>query len=133
MRVTGLLFAGIAVFFGLVGSVYWLLSGEPAGAAALIFTGGLGFLIAFYFLFTAKRVEPLPEDDEEGEVADVAGEYGFFSPHSWWPLPIGLGAAVIALGLCFLMWWMIGLGVVILMVSVTGLLFEYYRGDFARG
>ena len=132
MRVTGRLFAGIAAFFGLVGIVYWLLAKEPAGAAALVFTGGLGFLIAFYFLFTAKRVEPLPEDDDDGEIADAAGEYGFFSPHSWWPLPIGGGSAVIAVGLAFESWWLILLGVAVLMFSVTGLLFEYYRGEFAR-
>lgn len=132
MRVTGRLFGGIAVFFGLVGFVYWWLAGEPAGAAALIFTGGLGFLIAFYFLFTAKRIEPLPEDDEDGEIAEGAGEYGFFSPHSWWPLVIGLGAAVTALGLVYVAWWMILLGVVVLMGGVTGLLFEYYRGEFVR-
>jgi hypothetical protein len=132
VRVTGRLFAGIAFFFGLVGIVYWWLAGEPAGAAALIFTGGLGFLIAVYFLFTAKRIEPLPEDDEEGEIAEGAGEYGFFSPHSWWPLVIGLGAAVTALGLVYLAWWMILLGVVVLMSGVTGLLFEYYRGEFVR-
>lgn len=132
MRVTGRLFGGIAVFFGLVGFVYWWLAGEPAGAAALIFTGGLGFLIAFYFLFTAKRIEPLPEDDEDGEIAEGAGEYGFFSPHSWWPLVIGVGGAVTALGLVYLAWWMILLGVVVLMSGVTGLLFEYYRGEFVR-
>jgi cytochrome c oxidase subunit IV len=132
VRVTGRLFAGIAIFFGLVGIVYWLLAKEPAGAAALVFTGGLGFLIAFYFLFTAKRVEPLPEDDDDGEIADAAGEYGFFSPHSWWPLPIGAGSAVIALGLAFESWWLILLGVAVLMFGVTGLLFEYYRGEFAR-
>lgn len=132
MQVTGRLFAGIAAFFIIIGFVYWLLASEPAGAAALIFTGALGFLIAVYFLFTVKRLDPLPEDDEDGEVADMAGEYGFFSPHSWWPLPIGVAAAVIAMGLVFMSWWMILLGVVVLMLSVTGLLFEYYRGEFAR-
>lgn len=132
MQVTGRLFAGIAVFFIVVGFVYWQLADEPAGAAVLVFTGGLGFLIAVYFLFTAKRMDPLPEDDDDGEVADMAGEYGFFSPHSWWPLPIGAGAAVIAMGLVFMSWWMMLFGVVVLMGSVTGLLFEYYRGEFAR-
>ncbi|HET6497353.1 MAG TPA: cytochrome c oxidase subunit 4 [Thermoleophilia bacterium] len=132
MRDSGRLFAGIAIFFGLVGVVYWVLADEPAGAAFLIFTGGLGFLIAFYLLFTAKRVEPLPEDDQEGELADAAGQYGFFSPHSWWPLPLGFGAAMIALGLAFVAWWMILLGAALLVFATAGLLFEYYRGEFVR-
>ena len=42
-------------------------------------------------------------------------------------------AAVTALGLVYLAWWMILLGVVVLMAGVTGLLFEYYRGEFVRG
>ena len=132
MRDSGRLFAGIAIFFALVGVVYWALADEPAGAAFLIFTGGLGFLIAFYLLFTAKRVEPLPEDDQEGELADAAGQYGFFSPHSWWPLPVGLASAMIALGLAFVAWWMILMGAALLVFSTAGLLFEYYRGEFVR-
>ena len=132
MRVAGRLFAVIAVFFGLVSVVYWFLSEEPAGTAALVFTGALGFLVAFYLLFTAKRIEPLPEDDEEGEIAEGAGVQGFYSPHSWWPLPVAAGAAIIGLGLVFVMWWLIILGVVVTVVATAGLLFEYYAGDFAR-
>ena len=132
MRVTGRLFGLLAVFFALVGVVYWFLSEEPAGAAALIFTGALGFLVAFYLLFTAKRIEPVPEDDQEGDIAEGAGVQGFYSPHSWWPLVVGAGAMIIGLALCFLMWWLIILGVVVTMVGVAGILFEYYAGEFVR-
>ena len=132
MRNTGWLFALIAFFFGLIAAVYWYLSEEPAGTAALVFTGAFGFLIAFYLLFTAKRVEPLPEDDDEGDIAEGAGVQGFYSPHSWWPLVIGGGAAVLAIGVIFLMWWLIILGVVVTVIGVTGTLFEYYAGAFVR-
>lgn len=132
MRTSGRLFALLAIFFALLAVIYWFLSEEPAGTAALIFTGGLGFLIAFYLLFTAGRVEPLPEDDEEGDIAQGAGVQGFYSPHSWWPLPVGLGAGIIALGLAFVMWWLIILGVVVTVTATAGLLFEYYQGNFAR-
>ena len=132
MRVAGRLFAIIAVFFGLVAVVYWFLSEEPAGTAALVFTGALGFLVAIYLLFTAKRIEPLPEDDEEGEIAEGAGVQGFYSPHSWWPLLVAAGAAIIGLGLVFAMWWLIILGVIVTMITTAGLLFEYYQGEFSR-
>lgn len=132
MRTAGRLFIGIAIFFGLTGLVYWFLAHEPAGAAALLFTGGLGFLIAFYLLFTARRIEPLPEDDEEGEIAEGAGVQGFFSPYSWSPLAVGASAATIALGVAFLMWWMIILGIVATLVASAYMLFEYYIGDFVR-
>lgn len=132
MRTSGWLFGFLAAFFALLAAVYWFLSEEPAGTAALVFTGALGFLIAFYLLFTAKRVEPLPEDDEEGDIAEGAGVQGFYSPHSWWPLPLGAGAATMGLGLIFLMWWVLILGVVLTLASTAGLLFEYYQGEFAR-
>lgn len=132
MRNAGWLFGAFAAFFAFLGAIYWVLAEEPAGATALVFTAGLGFLVAFYLLFTAKRLEPLPEDDLEGDIAEGAGEQGFYSPHSWWPLPLGLGAAIVGLGLVFVMWWLILLGLVTTMFSVTGLVFEYYRGEFAR-
>jgi hypothetical protein len=132
MRVSGRLFGVLAVFFGGLGAIYWWLAKEPAGTAALVFTGALGFLIAFYLLFTAKRIEPLPEDDDEGDIVEGAGVQGFYSPYSWWPLPVGAGAAIVGFGLVFLMWWLIILGVVVTIVGVTGILFEYYAGEFAR-
>jgi hypothetical protein len=132
MRVSGWLFGLLAVFFGLIAAVYWYLAKEPAGTAALVFTGALGFLIAFYLLFTAKRIEPLPEDDNEGDIVEGAGVQGFFSPHSWWPLPVGAGAATVGFGLIFAMWWIIILGAVLTIVGVAGILFEYYVGEFAR-
>lgn len=132
MRTTGRLFALLAFFFALLAAVYWFLSKEPAGTAALVFTGALGFLVAFYLLFTAKRVEPLPEDDDEGEIAEGAGVQGFYSPHSWWPLPVAAGAGLIGFGLVFVMWWLIILGVVFTVIATAGLIFEYYRSDFAR-
>lgn len=132
MPVAGRLFAALGAFFGLTGVVYLILSHEPAGSAALLFTAGLGLLIAFYLLFTAKRLDQMPEDDAQGDIDQGAGDQGFYSPHSWWPLPLGLGAATIGMGLVFTMWWLIGLGVAATLYSVSGLLFEYYRADFAR-
>ncbi len=132
MRTTGRLFALLAIFFALLAVIYWFLSKEPAGTAALVFTGALGFLVAFYLLFTAKRVEPLPEDDDEGEVAEGAGVQGFYSPHSWWPLPVAGSAALIGFGLVFAMWWLIILAGVFTVIATAGLIFEYYHGDFAR-
>ena len=51
---------------------------------------------------------------------------------TWWPLPVALGAAVIGMGLVFVMWWLIILGVVLTVVATAGMLFEYYAGEFAR-
>jgi hypothetical protein len=62
-------------------------------------------------------------------VDEADPEYGFFSPHSWWPLAVGFSTMVISLGLVFAVWLLI-MGVVLLMLSLVGLVFEYYRGPF---
>ena len=45
-------------------------------------------LIAFYLLYTAKRLDNRPEDDMMANQDEAAPDYGFFSPQSWWPLPM---------------------------------------------
>lgn len=131
MKVEGRIFAIGAVFFVLVAGIYWYLSRDPIGATALALSGGLAFIVAFYILYTSKRVYPRPEDRLDGEIDEADPEYGFFSPHSWWPLPVAFGAFVAALGLIFAV-WVIVLGVAILMLAIIGWMFEYYRGDFAQ-
>jgi hypothetical protein len=108
--------------------IYWFVAEEAVGTTALVLTAGLCFLIAFYVLFTGRRVGERPEDRFDAEVADGAGEYGHFTPTSIWPLPLGLSAATVALGVV-VGWWLFFLGVVALMMSIVGLVFEHYRGE----
>ncbi|MFG2086292.1 MULTISPECIES: cytochrome c oxidase subunit 4 [unclassified Spirillospora] len=136
MRVQAFMFYGSALFFLVTDVVYWLWSGDWTGTTALGLAVGLAGLIGFYIHFTVRRLEranagPLYEDDPEGDIADAAGELGFFSPHSWWPLYVGLSAAAVALGIVF-GWWLVILGVAAAIMSTIGLVFEYYRGHFAH-
>jgi hypothetical protein len=131
VKIGGLSFALGAVFFLLVGGIYYFVSGDEIGTTALVMTGGLAFLVAFYVLYTDKRLDGLPEDRANAEVDEADPEYGFYSPHSWWPLPVGFAAMLIALGFIFAA-WLVVLGVSVLMIAVIGWLFEYYRGAFAR-
>ena len=99
----------------------------PHAAAAF----GLAFLIAFYVLFTSKRVGTLPEDVETALISDADTDYGFFSPHSWWPFAIGASTFVFVLGFVFARWMMVA-GLFALMMAIYGLVFEYYRGQFVK-
>ncbi len=130
MKLAGYLFAGGAVFYGLLAVIYWFVTAELVGATALALTGGLAFLVGFYVLFTHRRIGTLPEDTPDANIEDVDPDYGFFSPHSWWPLVVGFSVAVTAIGLAFAAWIVI-LGVGLLMLSLIGFVFEYYRGPFA--
>ncbi|MDA2986439.1 MAG: cytochrome c oxidase subunit 4 [Actinomycetota bacterium] len=131
MKIEGWLFALGAAFFIPLSAIYWWFSRDPVGTTALALSGGLAVIVGFYVLFTAKRVYPRPEDREDGEIDEADPEYGFFSPHSWWPLFIGLGAFIIALGMIFAV-WVIVVGLTALLLALVGWLFEYYRGEFAK-
>ena len=131
MKIEGLLFAAGALFYAVVAAVYWYLSRDEIGTTALVMTGALAFLVAFYTLYTSRRVFPRPEDRDDARIDEADPEYGFYSPHSWWPLPVGFATMLIALGLIFAVWLVI-FGVLVLLIGLVGWLFEYYRGAFAR-
>jgi cytochrome c oxidase subunit IV len=131
MRVEGYLFLGCAVFFGGSDYVYWHFSNDPTGGTALAVAVGLAFLIGFYVLFTGRRLPRRPEDDPEGEIPQGTGEIGFFSPHSWWPLFLGLAAAVAAMGVA-VGWWLFLIGMLLTLLATVGFVFEYYRGHYAH-
>jgi Cytochrome c oxidase subunit IV len=131
MKVEGSLFLGCAVFFAGTDIVYWYFSHDPTGTAALAFSVGLGFLIGFYVLFTGRRLPKQPQDDPQAEIEQGTGELGFFSPHSWWPLFVGSSAALAALGVA-VGWWLFLIGMLALVFTTIGFVFEYYRGEFAH-
>jgi hypothetical protein len=92
---------------------------------------GLAFLTGFYVLFTGRRLGPLPQEDPNAEVSDGTGELGFFSPHSWWPLYVGLAAGTAAIGVA-IGWWLFLIGLLALFITTIGFVFEYYRGIWAH-
>jgi hypothetical protein len=76
-------------------------------------------------------MEPRPEDRKEAEIAEGAGELGFFPPYSWWPLWCALALAMIVLGVV-IGWWLVIIGGVFGVLALQGLIFEYYRGEHAH-
>ncbi|MCE0447948.1 cytochrome c oxidase subunit 4 [Streptomyces tricolor] len=94
MKIQGRMFIWLSVFILIMAIVYGVWSKEPAGTTALFLAFGLAVMIGFYLGFTARRVDAGAQDDKEADVADDAGELGFFSPHSWQPLMLGFGGAI---------------------------------------
>jgi hypothetical protein len=131
MKVEGWLFLGCAIFFGVADAFYWNLAHDPTGGTALALSVALAFLTGFYLLFTGRRLPKRPEDDNYGEIEHGTGELGFFSPHSWWPLFVGLAAATAAIGAA-IGWWLFLIGLLALFFATIGFVFEYYRGHYAH-
>ncbi|CAB4546617.1 unannotated protein [freshwater metagenome] len=127
MKTSWILFVGLSIFYAILTVVYWQLGGEAVGITAIALSAGLALIVGFYLWFTDRRLgNLLPEDNQQGEIADSAGEIGFFSPHSWWPLPVALSASALALGL-IIGWWLVLLALGALIVSIMGLVLEYEK------
>ncbi|MFN8089548.1 MAG: cytochrome c oxidase subunit 4 [Mycobacterium sp.] len=117
-----------AIVYGVLTSMFEPYGIEWAGTTALVMTAGLALIIGTFFRFIARRLDTRPEDYDDAEVADGAGELGFFSPHSWWPLLIALSFSTAAVGTALWLPWLIAAGIVFVLSSVCGFVFEYYVG-----
>jgi disulfide bond formation protein DsbB len=126
MKVESRIFEIITAFFFLTAIVYTWLAQEPVGIAALFLTGGLSLIIGTYFRFVSRRLEERPEDNPEAEVSDGAGDVGFFSPGSYWPIAVAAAAALCGVALAFFHVWLLVIGLVVLLLAVGGLVFEYH-------
>lgn len=122
---------GCGIFFLVVSPVYWLLTEDWTGTTALIMTTLLCLLLGFYLGVVAKQIPARLEDRNDGEIADGAGELGFFPPYSWWPLFAALALAVIVVGVV-IGWWLFIIGCVLMAGMVIGWVFEYYIGVHAH-
>lgn len=131
MKAEAWIFGVNAAFFALVAPAYWWISYDPTGTSALVMTALLTVLVTFYLGFHASKMEPRPEDSKTAEIADGAGELGFFAPYSWWPLWCGATLATIVLGVVF-GWWLFIIGAGLGSVALSGWIFEFYRGEHAH-
>ncbi|OQO89317.1 cytochrome C oxidase subunit IV [Saccharomonospora piscinae] len=135
MKVEARVFDIVAIFGFVVAIIYAVLTGnmtedgvEPIGTVALILSGGLALLVGSYFRFVARRIEPRPEDHEDAEISDGAGDLGFFSPGSYWPVGVAAAAALAGVALAFFQVWLIIVSGVALLIAIGGLVFEYHTG-----
>ncbi|MFI1099978.1 MULTISPECIES: cytochrome c oxidase subunit 4 [unclassified Streptomyces] len=128
MKIQGKMFLWLSVFILIMAVVYGVWSKEPAGATALVMAFGLSVMIGFYLAFTARRVDAGAQDDKEADVADDAGELGFFSPHSWQPLSLAVGGALAFLAIA-MGWWLLYFSAPLILIGIYGWVFEYYRGE----
>lgn len=133
MKAAWRLFVGLAIFYFIVAVIYYWVGGEAVGITGITLAGGLASIIGFYLWFNDKRSGGvLPEDNKSAEIADGAGELGFYSPHSWWPLPVSLSAIFVGLGL-IIGWWLTAIALGALVVSILGFVLEYDKPGASAG
>ena len=136
MKAEAWMFVACTVFLVLVTPAYWLITagsthgGDWTGTSALVMCTLLLGMISAYLGFHARQMDDRPEDRKDGEIADGAGELGFFPPFSWWPLWAALCLATIVFALAMAAWWLAIIGGIIGAIALCGWIFEYYRGEF---
>ena len=132
MKANWKLFTFLAVFYVVMTVVYWGVGGEPVGITGMVLASCLAGMIGFYLWFTQKRIgTDIPSDNDDAEIADDAGELGFYSPHSWWPLPVALSATALSLGL-IIGWWLVLIALGALVLSIIGMVTEYEKPEPQR-
>jgi hypothetical protein len=132
MKVEAWIFGIGTAFFVVVGPLYWVASGDWTGTSALAMTTLLMAMVTLYLGFHVAKMDPRPEDRKDAEIAEGAGELGFFPPYSWWPLWCGATLAVIVYGVALGAWWLFIIGVILGALALSGWVFEYYRGEHAH-
>jgi O-antigen/teichoic acid export membrane protein len=131
VKVEALIFSIISLFCFIAAAVYGIWSGEPIGTTALVLSGGLTILVGGFFWFVSRRIDPRPEDRKDAEIAEGAGELGLFPPASYWPVGLAASAGLMGLGLAFFYVWLILIAAAALVITIGGLLFEFYVGPNA--
>lgn len=139
MKAESWIFAACTVFFMLVAPSYWFVTDainengpDWAGTTALVMTALLVGMISLYLGMHARKMEPRPEDRKDAEIADGAGELGFFPPYSWWPLWVGATFGLCTFAIALALWWLLIIGFFVGLLVLIGWVFEFYRGEFAH-
>lgn len=127
MKVSWQLFIGLSLFYVSMTVIYWRVGGEPVGIGGMLLAAALAGMVGFYVWFTQRRIgQILPEDNMTALISDGAGDLGFYSPHSWWPLPVALSMCALTLSL-IIGWWLTVISLGALVISIIGMVTEYEK------
>ncbi|RPF20827.1 cytochrome c oxidase subunit 4 [Myceligenerans xiligouense] len=137
MKIETRLFIAGAPLFLLAAAVYaiWTYNTpqgwEPVGTLCILLVGAMVFMVGFYLMLTAKRIDERPEDSPTAEIADGAGDQGVYAPWSWWPLAIAGSSALTFLAMAA-GWWILGIAIPLGIIALVGWVFEFSRGQHAH-
>jgi len=127
VRIEALFLIGVAVFFGIVGVVYWFWSYEQGGTMMLAGTTLLGLVPGSYYLWWSRRMKPRPEDRTDATLEEGSGVIGSFPNSSVWPFVLGMGLFLIVLSMVFGL-WLLAPGFSLVISALVGVTVESRRG-----
>ena len=122
MRLETILWVGVTAYFTVIGAIYWLVGGDPAGASLLLMATAVGGLAAGWMWDWRRRnpsAHPRPQDRTDGDAGDEIGIVGVFPTASLRPLALGVGITAAALGVVLGSWMSIaGVGIIASQVAL---------------
>jgi hypothetical protein len=127
MKVDGFFLAGIGIFFGIIGFIYWFTSYEDAGSVMLAGSALLGLLPGSYYLWWSYNMKARPDDDPDAEITEGAGTVDSFPGSSIWPFVLGMGAMFTVLTFVFGL-WLAPLAAALIVSAAIGVTVESRRG-----
>jgi Cytochrome c oxidase subunit IV len=130
VRVEAFVLLGVAIFFGVVGAVYWFTGHEDGGTMMLVGTCLLGLVPGSYYYWWHRRMGDRPEDRPDASIEDGAGEIATFPSSSIWPFVLGMGAFMLVLAFAFGIWFFFP-AVGLMVTALLGVTAESRRGGHA--
>ena len=99
------MWAGVFAFYVVIGALYWLVDGDPAGASLLLTATAIGGLCAGWIWdWRRHHGHPRPQDRPDADAADETGAVGVFPTASLRPLALGAGISASVLGVVLGSW-----------------------------
>jgi hypothetical protein len=103
VRIEAILWSATALYFALIGALYLVLSGDPAGATILLVGAPFGGLIAGWLWHSTTRIS-IAADRGDSDAADETGVVGSYTTDSIRPLALAVGFVAAWLGLVIGLW-----------------------------
>ena len=112
--------AGVAVYFAVLGLIYLASGGEAAGVSLLFLASAFGGLVAGWMWSQDRELRRLdPQDDADADVPDDVGVVGVYPTASLRPLAVAVGMTGTVLGVVLGSWMtMAGLAIVASQVAL---------------
>jgi hypothetical protein len=108
VRLEALLWTGVAVYFTVVGTIYWFVSDDPVGVSVLLTATGLGGLVAGWTWDWSRRHDDRIVDRADTDASDRTGIVGVYPTASLRPVALAIGLTAVVLGIPLGSWMTAG-------------------------